>query len=345
MKKSILILGANGFIGNALVEKLLENDSHEIFGMDLDDSKLDHSLSHPYFHFVEGDINISNEWIEYHIRKCDVVIPLVAIATPNVYVKDPLKIFQLDFEANLKIIKWVAKYSKRIIFPSTSEVYGMSTDQHFNEYTSNLVVGPVHKSRWIYSASKQLLDRVIIAYGEKEDLKYTLFRPFNWIGPKLDSLKEAQLGNGRVLTIFINNLLCNLDIVLVGGGRQTRCFTYIDDGIKALINIIDDDHRNLNGKIFNIGNPENDYSIKDLAQLVIKEFEKIKPGEYTGKVVEKTENEFYGSGYEDIPVRIPDIKEAKRLLDWKPVVSFEEAVSKTLLSFIDDFEGSVRKDP
>ena len=98
MKNSLLVLGANGFIGNALIKELCKNNDITIYGMDLEGNKLDHSIDRPNFHFVEGDINISNEWIEYHIRKCDVIIPLVAIATPNVYVKDPLKIFQLDFE-------------------------------------------------------------------------------------------------------------------------------------------------------------------------------------------------------------------------------------------------------
>jgi len=338
MKRSILILGANGFIGNALVRELCNDESTQVYAMDLEKTKLDHSLSKPNFHFVEGDININNEWMEYHILKCDVIVPLVAIATPNVYVKDPLKIFQLDFEANLKIVKWVAKYKKRIIFPSTSEVYGMSPDKNFNEYTSDLVVGPVHKSRWIYSVSKQLLDRVIIAYGEKGDLHYTLFRPFNWIGPKLDSLEQAQLGNGRVLTIFINNLLNNKDIVIVGKGYQTRCFTYIDDGISALAKIINDESSKLNGKIFNIGNPKNNISINELAELLIEVYEKIHSKKYTGKVVHKTQKDFYGSGYEDIPVRVPDIKEAEKLLNWRPIVSTEEAVRKTLESFIKDFE-------
>jgi len=158
----ILILGANGFIGNALVKNLLMDPRNEIYGIDLEYNKLDHSIDNENFHFIDGDINISNEWIEYHIKKCDIIIPLVAIATPNVYVKDPLKIFELDFESNLKIVKWVANYKKHIIFPSTSEVYGISTDKKFNEYKTNLVVGPVHKSRWIYSTSKQLLDRVKI---------------------------------------------------------------------------------------------------------------------------------------------------------------------------------------
>lgn len=341
MGKNILILGANGFIGNALVKELCKDDKIQIYAMDLENNKLDHSLNNNNFHFVEGDINISNEWIEYHIRKCDLIIPLVAVATPNVYVKDPLKIFQLDFEANLKIIKWVAEYKKRIIFPSTSEVYGICSDKKFNEYTSNLSVGPVHKTRWIYSISKQLLDRVIIAHGENGDLYYTLFRPFNWIGPRLDSMEQAQLGNGRVLSIFINNLLNNEDIVLVGGGQQSRCFTFIEDGISALLKIINSDNDLFNGKIFNIGNPKNNISIRELAELLIQEYEKVFPKKYKGKVINKTQQEFYGKGYEDIPVRVPDIQEAERLLKWKPVESVREAVRKTLYAFIDDLEESI----
>src|SRR5438132_1471144 len=85
--------------------------------------------------------------------------------------------------AVLKLVRYCVKYNKRVIFPSTSEVYGMCQDQYFDEDTSNLVVGPINKQRWIYSVSKQLLDRVIWAYGAK-GLNFTLFRPFNWMGPR-----------------------------------------------------------------------------------------------------------------------------------------------------------------
>jgi nucleoside-diphosphate-sugar epimerase len=330
----ILVLGANGFIGNALVKNLLSTDSHHVYGMDLEKNKLTESIDHRNFDFVEGDINISNEWIEYHIRKCDVIVPLVAIATPNVYVKDPLRVFELDFESNLKIVKWVAKYRKRIVFPSTSEVYGMCEDMSFDEYRSKLVVGPVHKSRWIYSCSKQLLDRVIIAYSERGDLTATLFRPFNWIGPKLDSLEQAQLGNGRVITIFINNLIHNEDIVLVNGGRQSRAFTYLDDGIDALTRIIDGDAMRLNGKIFNIGNPEGAMTIKQLAENMVEVYNELSDKPYQGKIVEKSEAEFYGRGYEDIPARVPNIREARETLGWSPVTGPEEAISRTMRDFI-----------
>ena len=330
----ILILGANGFIGNALVETLLKNKVYEVYGMDLKNNKLGEVINNPSFHFVEGDINISNEWIEYHIRKCDVVIPLVAIATPNIYVKDPLRVFHLDFESNLKIVKWVAKYNKRVIFPSTSEVYGMCEDNTFDEYDSKLVLGPIHKNRWIYSCSKQLLDRVIIAYSERGDLKATLFRPFNWIGPKLDSLAQAQLGNGRVITIFINNMINNQDIVLVNGGKQSRCFTYLNDGIDALVKIIAGDPKGLNGKIFNIGNPDGNLTIKELANIMIRIYNEISSKPYNGNIVEKSEADFYGKGYEDIPVRVPSISEAQNKLGWEPTTMHEKAIRLTIQSFI-----------
>ena len=128
------------------------------------------------------DITINKEWIKYNIKKCDVILPLVAIATPASYVKNPLGVFELDFEANLPIIRSAVEYNKRIIFPSTSEVYGKSKDTPFCPENSDLVLGPINKQRWIYSCSKQLLDRIIYAYGEKNNLDYTLFRPFNWFG-------------------------------------------------------------------------------------------------------------------------------------------------------------------
>src|SRR5512147_2587361 len=159
----VLILGVNGFIGNALTKRILDTTDWEVYGLDMSTDKLGHSIGNPRFNFLEGDITINKEWIEYNIKKCDVVLPLVAIATPVTYVKDPLRVFELDFEENLKIIRQCAKYKKRVIFPSTSEVYGMSPDAEFDEETSPLVLGPIHKHRWIYACSKQLLDRVIAA--------------------------------------------------------------------------------------------------------------------------------------------------------------------------------------
>ena len=165
MALKVLILGVNGFIGSSLTERILRDTDWDIFGMDIGQDKIDDVVSNPRFQYVEGDIRINREWIEYHVSKCDVVLPLVAIATPATYVQDPLRVFELDFEANLDIVRKCVRYRKRVVFPSTSEVYGMSTDREFDEESSNLVLGPIEKQRWIYSCSKQLLDRVIYAYG------------------------------------------------------------------------------------------------------------------------------------------------------------------------------------
>ena len=184
--KKILILGVNGFIGHHLSQRIIKTTDWEVYGMDMQTERVTDLLKHPRFHFFEGDITINKEWIEYHIKKCDTVLPLVAIATPATYVKEPLRVFELDFEANLPIVRACVRYGKRIIFPSTSEVYGMCGDEEFDPERSELVLGPINKPRWIYSCAKQLMDRVIHAYGMEQGLDYTLFRPFNWIGAGLD---------------------------------------------------------------------------------------------------------------------------------------------------------------
>ena len=115
----------------------------------------------------------------------------------------------INFEANLPIIRHAVKYKKRVIFPSTSEVYGMSSDNEFDPDNTNLVLGPINKPRWIYSCAKQMMDRVIHAYGQEKNLQYTLFRPFNWIGSGLDSFNSSKEGSSRVITQFFGNLTRN----------------------------------------------------------------------------------------------------------------------------------------
>ena len=333
MSLKILILGVNGFIGSSLTEYILKHRDWEVYGMDMSNDKLDQCLGHDRFHFVEGDITINKEWIEYHVRKCDVVLPLVAIATPATYVLDPLRVFELDFEANLNVVRKCVQYKKRVIFPSTSEVYGMCADPEFDEEASNFVLGPINKQRWIYSCSKQLMDRVIHAYGLKEGFKYTLFRPFNWIGPKLDNILEPKEGSSRVLTQFIGNILRGKNIQLVDGGAQRRSFTYIDDGVDALVRIIENKDNAADGRIFNIGNPANDMSIRELAEAVIsliKTYPKYAKLAESVKLVDVHSKEYYGQGYQDIQTRVPSVKNAEKYLGWKPTTDFTTALRKTL---------------
>src|SRR5260221_420019 len=268
--KRILILGVNGFIGHHLSKRILASTDWEVFGMDMQADRIEDVLEDPRFHFFEGDITINREWIEYHIRKCDTVLPLVAIATPATYVKEPLRVCEHDLRANLSIVRACVRHKKRLVFPSTSEVYGMSPDRQFDPESSPLVCGPINKQRWIYACSTQLMDRVIWAYGEKEGLEFTLFRPFNWIGSGLDSLATAKEGSSRVVTQFFGHIVRGEKIHLVDGGRQKRAFTYIDDGIDALMAIIANKGGIASGKIYNIGNPRNNISVRELAESMVK---------------------------------------------------------------------------
>lgn len=333
----VLILGVNGFIGNHLTERLLQEEDYEVYGMDIGSNAISRFLLHPRFHFVEGDISIHSEWIEYHVKKCDVVLPLVAIATPIEYTRNPLRVFELDFEENLRIIRYCVKYRKRVVFPSTSEVYGMCSDAAFDEDKSNLIVGPVNKPRWIYSVSKQLLDRVIWAYGEKEGLRFTLFRPFNWMGPRLDNLNAARIGSSRAITQLILNLVEGSPIKLIDGGQQKRCFTDIRDGIEALFRIIVNEGDRCDGQIINIGNPDNEASIQELATLLLDSFDNHPLRQhfppFAGfQVVES--GSYYGKGYQDVAHRKPSIGNAKRCLDWEPSIAMRDTVEETLDFFL-----------
>jgi nucleoside-diphosphate-sugar epimerase len=288
-------------------------------------------LGNPRFHIFEGDITINREWIEYHIRKCDVILPLVAIATPATYVREPLKVFELDFEANLPIVRSCVKYGKRILFPSTSEVYGMCRDEQFDPYASELVLGPIDKQRWIYACSKQLMDRIIYAYGAAGQLDYTLFRPFNWIGAGLDNMHSAKEGSSRVITQFLGHIVRGEPIKLVDGGSQKRCFTGISDGIDALMKIIDNRDGCATRQIFNIGNPRNNFSVRELAGQMLKlaaEYPEYSVNAGKVKLVDTTAGDYYGQGYQDVANRVPKIDNTRSALVWEPRVTMREALQQ-----------------
>ncbi|MBB5190025.1 nucleoside-diphosphate-sugar epimerase [Silvimonas terrae] len=327
--KKVLILGVNGFIGHHLTKRILETTDWEVFGMDMFTDKISEFLDHKRFHFFEGDITINKEWIEYHVKKCDVVLPLVAIATPSTYVNNPLRVFELDFEANLPIVRQALQYKKHLVFPSTSEVYGMCHDDEFDPENSELICGPINKPRWIYSCSKQLMDRVIHAYGMEQGLNYTLFRPFNWIGAGLDNIHTPKEGSSRVITQFLGHIARGETIKLVDGGHQKRAFTYIDDGIDALMKIIENKDGKASGQIYNIGNPVNNYSIRDLASMMIelaKKYPEYADGVAKVQVVETTSGEYYGKGYQDVQNRVPKIDNTKTDLNWAPTTSMADAL-------------------
>jgi nucleoside-diphosphate-sugar epimerase len=209
----------------------------------------------------------------------------------------------------------------------------MCPDRELNEETSPLVYGPIERQRWIYACSKQLLDRVIYAYGVRDNVDYTLFRPFNWIGPKLDNVMEPKEGSSRLFTQFISNVIFEKPLQLVDGGRQGRSFTFIDDGVDALLRIIENKGGRASRQIFNIGNPANNVSVRQLAKLIIaafRDYPEFRGQAARARTVVVSSGKYFGRYYQDIQRRVPSVAAIRKRLGWKPKVDLRTAIRLTL---------------
>lgn len=312
----LLLIGAGGFIGSNLVEHLIERGEHEVVGIDVTANKLE-GIDGPNFTYVEMDITENHDQVEEFVKDCDAVVDLIAYANPSIYVSSPLDVVQLNFFENMAITQMCIRHNKRLIQYSTSEVYGKSgRDGAYNEESSDLIMGPTTKQRWIYAAGKQFLERILHAYGLRGDLEYTIIRPFNFVGPRFDYLVEAgTLGGPRVFAHFMSALITGGPMYLVNGGNQRRSFTHIDDASDAFSTIIDDP-RSVN-QIYNVGNPGTDTSIKDLAVYMKELYTELTGKPADNEMIEISGEEFYGDGYEDMDRVPPDIAKLGAL-GWAP---------------------------
>jgi len=231
---------------------------------------------------------------------------------------------------------------------STCEVYGRTAaslpNAHltnpedpalatFNEDTTEYILGPVSKHRWIYSCAKQLLERVLHAYGLEKGFNYTIIRPFNFIGPKIDFLPQDDTsGIPRVFSFFMESLFTGEPMKLVNGGTNRRCYTYIDDAVECCYRIVQNPGGVCDKQIFNIGSPYNEVSIRQMAELM-REIYAAKfrdPAVPLPEIVSVSGEEFYGEGYDDSDRRIPDITKARTLLGWEPKFSKNDTFETTM---------------
>jgi UDP-apiose/xylose synthase len=333
-RKKILLLGAGGFIGAHLTQRLLD-EGFNVVAVDLYDDKISEFLKHANLTFIREDIRRRDFQLDYLVKDTELVIDLIAYANPGLYVKIPLEVFRLNFVENLKIAESCVLHNQRLIQFSSCEVYGRSVVTAVNgelknpedpayatfcEDTSELILGPIQKHRWIYSSAKQLLERVLHAYGLEEGFNYTIIRPFNFIGPKIDYLLDETDGIPRVFSFFMDALIHGTQMKLVNGGNARRCYTYIDDAIECIYRIIENPGNVCNQQIFNIGSPMNEISIRELAEAMREIYAKKfrDPKVPLPEIVDISGEEFYGKGYEDSDRRIPDISKAKHLLKWQP---------------------------
>jgi len=337
----LLILGCDGFIGSHLIKKLVKDSQHDVIGFDKSDEKFRNFIREKNaenFEYIQGDIRTDEGVIEEEIKRSDIIIDLIAHANPNIYIERPLDVVQLNFFENLKVVNYCEEHNKRLIQFSSCEVYGKTGGNRkakkFEVGETDLILGPVEKHRWIYSCAKQLLERIIHAKGLEDRLEYTIIRPFNFVGPEIDYLiKNEEEGCPRVPAQFISCLLYGRSLKLVDGGKNYRSYVYIDDAIRAIRRIIDNNNKIFTNEIVNIGAPSNETKIKDLAYLMIEIYEQLTDKKFEYGVENISSENFYGEGYEDCDRRIPDIKKLKSI-GWEPNYDTREAMKKTLKYYL-----------
>ncbi|OFW17196.1 MAG: hypothetical protein A3F70_09820 [Acidobacteria bacterium RIFCSPLOWO2_12_FULL_67_14] len=330
----ILLLGAGGFVGSHLVEHLIARGQHDVVGVDVAEDKLE-GIAGPRFSFHVADIRCNPELIDRLIRDADLVVDLVAYANPSMYVSAPLEVFDLNFIQNLEIARRCMAHRRRLIQYSSAEIYGKAgTGAVCHEDTTDSVLGAVGKHRWIYATGKLLLERVLHAHGAAGDLEYTIVRPFNFLGSRIDYLVPAgAMGGPRVFPHFISALLSGGPIRLVNGGHVHRTFLHIEDANQAFQTLLDHPAETRN-QIFNIGNPDNNVTIRDLAALMVQLYEEL-TGEPPVSRVEHVEGErFYGPGYEDGDRLPPDISKLTRL-GWRPRYDLVTTLRETMQAYLE----------
>lgn len=326
---------------------------HKVLALDVYNDKIKHLLepdSLPWSDRIQFHrINIKHDSrLEGLIKMADLTINLAAICTPADYNTRPLDTIYSNFIDALPVVKYCSENNKRLIHFSTCEVYGktigaflpkdspLRQDPEYyvlKEDVSPCIFGPIEKQRWSYACAKQLIERLIYAEGAENGLEFTIVRPFNWIGPRMDfipGIDGPSEGVPRVLACFSNNLLRREPLKLVDGGESQRTFIYIKDAIEAVFLMIENPAR-ANGQIFNVGNPNNEVTVRQLAEMMTEVYSKVS-GEPPLEVptVDVTSKEFYGVGYDDSDKRIPDMTIINRQLGWNPKTSLWDLLESTL---------------
>lgn len=343
--KKIALVGCNGFIGSHLLRSFIENGV-EVHGWDLNDHRIKEWIKNPLFIFNQEDV--SDLKVVEKIAAFDVVIHLAAICTPSLYNTQDWEVIQSNYIWPVRLAEACAKNNSWFIYFSTSEVYGKTIRSAANEMSScnststyisdelledksQFVYGPINARRWSYANAKQLMERSLIGLEAEFGLEWTVIRPFNFLGPGMDFMPGIDgEGTPRVLANFISAILKKSPMQIVDQGKAQRCFTAIDDAVSCINLIIDNKEKSLR-QCFNIGNPNNEISIFDLAKMLTEIATKngIQITSPSYKMISALE--LYGEGYEDSDRRLPNIDKARNLLNWNPKISLEQVLTDSLI--------------
>jgi UDP-apiose/xylose synthase len=351
----VCIVGVAGFIGSHLLEMIIRERDWIVLGCDMAaPTKIQTLLGAEKkwadrFEFHQMDITKEPAKLKALIAQCDTVVNLAAICNPSEYIKQPVNTIRSNYNDAQDCIEFCVEHKKHLVHFSTCEVYGRTLSSYglpvadeknfiLDEETTPMIMGPVSAQRWCYACAKQLVERMIYAHGTEHDLKFTIIRPYNWIGPRMDyipGVDGSDDGQPRVLASFMTALMKEQPLVLVDGGEVYRTFCAVEDACECIMRVIEHPDKSV-GHTFNVGNPNNNIQVKALADLMIKLYTKL-TGKPEGTVQTVSGLEYYGKGYEDSDLRIPSMRLVKQQLDWAPKTTLAEAMESTMKVFIDKY--------
>jgi nucleoside-diphosphate-sugar epimerase len=312
----VLITGGAGFLGSHLADAFLDRGD-EVFVIDEGPAtKIQHRLGHEKLHFANDSI-LNEALLEELVARVDLVYHLAAVVGVEHYVVDPYRVLNVNVSGTQTVLRLACKHGRRVVFASTSEVYGRNPKVPWRE-DDDRVLGSTSVDRWCYSTSKAVGEHFCLAYA-KRGLPVAILRYFNVYGPRLDGM-----GVSRVVSIFLKQALRGEPLTVVGDGSQTRCFTYESDAIAATI--VAGVRPEAVGGVFNIG-CDVEVSIRTLAERIIH------LSGSTSKIVCVSPETVYGRSYEDILRRVPDIQRMQEILGITPKVRLDDGLRETIESF------------
>lgn len=314
-----LITGGAGFVGSHLAEELLQRGEEVYVLDDLSTGRIDnieHLKRSPQFHYVIDSVHNEPVLAEL-VDRCDVVYHLAAAVGVKLIVESPVNTIETNVHGTEVVLKHANKKKKKVLFTSTSEVYGKSNSFPFRE-DHDLVLGPTTKGRWSYACSKAIDEFLAIAYWHEKRLPVIIVRLFNTVGPR-------QTGRyGMVIPNFVQQALSGHPITVYGDGRQSRAFGYVGDVVRALADLTR--HPAAVGEVFNVGNTK-EITINALAELI-----KRMAGSKS-EIIHIPYDRAYEKGFEDMPRRVPDLSKIQRLIGYEPSVDLEEILERIIASF------------
>lgn len=318
----ILITGGAGFIGSHLSDKLVA-EGHEITVIDdLSTGRyanIAHLEDHENFRLIIDTV-LNQSLMEELVRETDRVYHMASAVGVRLIMEQPVKTIETIFHGTDTVLKFCSRYRKRVLIPSTSEVYGKGASVPFRE-DDDLLTGATDKHRWAYACAKTLDEFLALAHWKETQLPVVVTRLFNTVGPR-------QTGQyGMVVPRFIHAALRNEPIEVHGDGTQSRCFGHVADVVDGLVRMIETPA--CFGTVLNLGNSE-EVSINDLAKRAIS---------LTGSSSEIRYipyDQVYGEGFEDMRRRVPSLEKARQLIDYQP--------TRTLEDIINDVANELRQD-